>query len=79
MKAQQIKKLRKRISADGYYQERLQYWLRKCQQIHSFYKFECSEFFRDDVVATHNLRIYNRDMPRFETHVRWYEHKLYKD
>ena len=78
MKARQIRKLRKRISANGYYQERLEYWLRKCQQMDSFYKFECSEFFRGHVVATYNLKIYNRDMPRFEARVKWYEHKLDK-
>lgn len=76
MKARQIRKLRRRISSKGYYQERLDYWLNKCSQMHTFYKFECNEFFRGHKVASHNIGVYNREMPRIEAQIDWYERKI---
>lgn len=44
--------------------------------MHTFYKFECNEFFRGHKVASHNIGVYNRDMPRIEAQIDWYERKI---
>ena len=76
MKARTIRRLKKRISNRDYCQKRLDYWLWKGKELNTFYKFECSEFFRGATVANCNLRRYNREIPRIEAQIRWYERKI---
>ena len=76
MKAKHIRRLRKRIVAPGYYEKRLQYWLKVSSELETFWKFECSDFFRGSTTARHNQRRYNRDNPRVESKIAWYERRV---
>ena len=76
MKARTIQRLRKQIAASDYYEKRLQYWMKVSSALERFYKFECSNFFRGEAVAAVNIRRYNRDRPRVDARVEWYDSKL---
>ena len=72
MKARTVKKLRKVISKQGYYEKRLKrisdllaYW-------HHFHTFKCDNFFVGWEKAEYNMRIYKANALRLRSKYEWY-------
>ena len=78
MKARKIKKIRKKISTPGYWEERWNFWSKKSKELNTFYKFECSTTFSGDERAEYNYYIYKRDRDRVCAQCKWYKEKTLK-
>ncbi len=57
-KINKIKILRKKLKDKKWVKDKINILLEKTNRLHTFYKFECSEFFKGDILAQRNLTLY---------------------
>ena len=76
MRARHIRKLRKKILQNDYYNNRLEKYKKELGDLKTFYTFECSEFFRGEKVAKYNTKIYYEKITRVERRFDHYVNKV---
>jgi len=72
MKASKIKKLRKIISKQGYYEKRLEQISDLLAYWHHFHTFKCDSFFVGYEKAEYNMRKYKANSLRLRSKYEWY-------
>lgn len=75
MNRNQIKKLRKKISKKGYWDERWDLYSKKCKEWNDFWRWECRSFFVGEERARRNQYKYNKFGERDIKKCYYYERK----
>lgn len=76
MKAKTIRKLRKKISQKGYYEERWDIYAEKCRQWERFNRWQCNSFFVGFEKAERNQYIYDTEGSRDIKKCNYYRRKV---
>ena len=72
MRASKIKKLRKIISKQGYYEKRLEQISDLLEYWHHFHTFKCDSFIVGYEKAEYNMRKYKANALRLRSKYEWY-------
>lgn len=76
MNARTIRRLRKKISKKGYYEERWEEFAKKCKQWERFHRWECNSFFVGYEAARRNNWIYKKEGERDMKKCDYYRKKV---
>lgn len=79
MKARTIRRLRKKISKKGYYEDRWEMFAEKCKQWKRFERWECNSFFVGYEAAERNRWIYNTEGKRDMAKCDYYRRKVTRE